>query len=80
MRAKGSSATSASPTGANASSASPSLPRRRVDLLVTGVGDDTDEQPIEPEVLDRLPGERDVPVVRGSNAPPRIPTPLTPRS
>ena len=29
-----------------------------------GVGDDADEQALEPEVVDRLAGERDVPVVR----------------
>ena len=38
--------------------------RRRVDLLVPRVGDDADEQAVEPEVVDRLAGERDVPVVR----------------
>ena len=38
--------------------------RRRVDLLVPRVGDDADQQPVEPEVVDRLAGERDVPDVR----------------
>ena len=38
--------------------------RVRLDLLVTWIGDDTDEQPIEAEALDRLFGERDVAVVR----------------
>ena len=65
MRANGSSETSASSIAANASSASASLiSGGRLDLLVARVGDDADEQPVEPEVVDRLAGERDVPVVR----------------
>ena len=55
--------------------------RRRVDVLVAGVGHDTDEQPIEPEVIDRLPRERDVPVVRWVERAAEDPdAPLTPRS
>ena len=38
--------------------------RGRLDLLVPGIGDDADEQPVEPEVVDRLAGESNVPVVR----------------
>ena len=65
VRANGSSDTSASAIAAKASSARRSLiSGRRVDLLVARVGDDADQQPVEPEVVDRLAGERDVPDVR----------------
>ena len=64
VRANGSSDTSATSIGANASSASSSRSAgARVDLLVARVGDDAHEQALEPEVVDRLAGERDVPVV-----------------
>ena len=64
MRANGSSDTSATSIGANASSASSKRSSgARVDLLVARVGDDAHEQALEPEVVDRLAGERNVPVV-----------------
>ncbi len=38
--------------------------RGGIDVLVARVGDDTDEEALELEVLDSLAGEREVPVVR----------------
>ena len=65
MRANGSRPTSASSSGAKASSARSS---RTVgggaDLLVPRILDDPDEQPVEREVLDAPPRELDVADVR----------------
>ena len=64
MRANGSSETSASVHGRERELREREARRRcGVDVLVPGVGDDPHEQPVEPEMLDRLARERDMPVV-----------------
>ncbi len=65
MRPNGSSETSVASNGANASSASASSDlRRRPDVLVAGLLDHANEQPVEREVLDAGRRQSDVPDVR----------------